>query len=242
MQLKDFIINNIENKKQEMVREYDDKIQQVKSEDESPNICHLLSEIYHNDTKQGEIEIDYLKNILTNDFFKNAKTMNKPNYIVFYNNEFEVMFSKSLSREIKIKFKNVGYKPYYCSNISPTSIKLADLIEVYLNHKTFKNFKILSEYNCRRRKKNFINKILGYIGTYKRCNKDLLDKIREKQNKAKIRKNEYDKELKLFNNKQKHAKNFIKELTNLKVFQDNGWYTTLCGIEDENGYIRDINF
>ena len=238
MEVKQFIIDNIENQKQKKIQEYDDKIKRILKEDNKANIYYLLAQTFHNTMTQGDIGIKYLQNILTNNFFKNANIKNGVNYIIFFDKEFEIMFSKSLSREIAIKYKNTSSRPYYSTSVSSSAIKLADLIEKYLDNKTFSNFKNLVNHNCYRRKKNLINKIIGYINTYKKCNEKLLCKIREKQEEDRVRKEKYEEDLKEFNDKQQYANNVITNLTDLKMFIDSGWYITKYGIVDENGCIK----
>lgn len=234
--IKQFIIENIENKKQEKIKEYDNMISQISNEDNKVNIYYLLAKTFHNTVFQGELGIKYLQSILTNDFFKTANVKNSVNYIVFSNEDFDVMFSKTLSKEIKIIYKNAYSSPTYYISVNPITVKLADLIEIYLNDKTFKNFKKLVGCNCCRVKKNLINKIIGYVDTYKRCNKKLLDEIRRRQEEERIRKLKYEKQLEEFNEQQDYAKNFILGLTDLKIFVNEDWYIVTFGIADKNGH------
>lgn len=237
MNEKDLICKAIKDKKEKVINEYDEKINKILNENNPVKIYYLLAETFHNTMEQGEIGIEFLKKNLTNTFFKEANIENGVNYIIFSNKDFDVMFSKSLSREIKIKFKNSSRHYHYYNLVNESAFKLADLIEKYLNKKSFKNFKALVDYNCQKRKKNLINKILGYISTYKKCNKELLDKIRQKQEEDRINKIKIEKENKEFEEKQKYAKEFINSLTDLEQFKKAGWFISMKGIMNENEVI-----
>jgi hypothetical protein len=234
--IKNVICNAIESKKQEMITEYDNKINDIKNETNSSKLYYLLAKTFHNTVKQGELGIQFLKTYLTNDFFQNAEVKNGCNYITFSNNDYDISFSKSLSTNILIKYKSAISIPYYYE-ISKNKIKLADLMENYLNHKSFKNLKILVEYNYYNKgyKNNFIATIYKYIQTYKHCNKELLNTLKEKIDQEKINKKEYEQKKQEYEENQKQAKEFINSLTDLQMFKDNGWNIKLSGIKNEDG-------
>lgn len=238
-ELKIYLCIAIENKKQKTIKEYDEQIKQIQNTDNTAIIYRLLAETFHNTIKQRKLQIKVLQQYLKNDFFKTATINNRVNYITFYNDEFRVSFSTSLCKDIEIKFNNCGTPPYYSSILKEETIKLGDLIEKYLKNKSLKNFKILMKYNCKNRKNTFVNKLMGYINTYKRCNKELLNSIKDKQCQNEINKLKYEAENKLFQDKQTYAKNFVDSLSDdLKIFQDNNWNIKLKGIIDSKGNIN----
>jgi hypothetical protein len=236
LEIKKIICNTIENKKQKMITEYDNKINDIKNETNPAKLYYLLAKTFHNTIEQGELGIQFLKTYLTNDFFKNAEVKNGVNYITFSNNDYDIMFSKSLSQEIIIKYKTPVSVPYYCG-IDKSKIKLADLIESYVNHKSFENFRELVNYNYYNKgyKNNFIVAIYKCINTYKQCNKKLLNKLKEEIEQDELNKKEKEQKKQEYLDDQKQAKEFINSLTDLQVFKDNGWYIKLSGIKNEDG-------
>lgn len=235
--IKSIIIEAIEYEKQSTINKYNERIKSIQQEENIAEIYYLLAETFHNTMKQGEIGIKLLKKFLTNNFFKKATVKNGANYIIFSNDDFDIMFSKSLSRQIKIKFKNAGILRRHYNRVNPSLSKLADLTEVFLNKKSFKNFKVLVDHNCVNYKNNIIAKVMKYINTYKKCNKKLLEKIRNMQKEDIKQREAINEENKKFKERQKYANEFVNSLTDLKQFQDSGWYINYNGIEDENGKI-----
>lgn len=238
MEEKSIICKAIEDKKQEKIKEYDERISDVMKETNIAKIYYLLAETFHNGCGQGEIGIEFLKKTLTNPFFKEANARDGVNYIIFYNEEFEIMFSRSLSKEIRIKYKKAIRPSYYCSQINPTMIKLGELIEAYLNKKSFKNFKALADYNGAGYNKNVIGTIMKYINTHRKCNKDALDQIRERQENYRLSKIKQEEEKKIIDEQQEYAKKFIDSLTDLQIFKDEDWFFRIYGIRDEKGNIN----
>ena len=235
MDIKEAVSNVIRNKKVKMDKEYDDIINGISAETNPVKIYSLLAQT---DTiHEDNIGVDVLKEILTNAFFKEATIDNGVNYITFSNDKFDIMFSKFLSREIKIKYKNPYQQARYYRMLNSSRIKLADLIEIYLNKKSFSNFKALVDYNCIGYR-NETTKITKYIRTYKRCNKELLNSIRNKQKQDIIHQAEADEENKKYEEAQLHAKTFIESLTDLTMFKDAGWYISTNGIGDKNSYFE----
>jgi len=235
--IKSIILTAIENKKQKTIKEYDDRIIQIKNENNITNIYYSIADTFGNSYEQRELGIKVLQSYLTNPFFLESEITKGCNYIVFSNNDFDVMFSTHLNREIRIEYKNVGSYPNYCSITNMNIDKLADLIEIYLNHKSIKNFKALVNHNCRGYANNIIGTILKYINTYKKCNKTMLQNIRDKQEYSRIKKIEVDKKNKEYEDRQLYAKEFIESLTDLEVFKTNEWHIKMIGIKDENGKI-----
>lgn len=235
--MKDIIILAIENKKKEVIKEYDNKIQQVAEETKIPNLYYALAQTFHNTREQGEIGIAFLKEQLTDDFFKTATESNGINNIIFENDEFKISFPKSLEKRVSITYKKAGMPRSFYSNIKDETRKLAILIDEYLSHKTFKNFKELADYNCRRYKKNPIAVLLKYYRTYRDCDKKLLDKIKGLQEIDLKKRIECEKENEEFYKGQEYAKAFINSLSDLKLFQECGYRIELYGIRKENGNI-----
>lgn len=235
-----FICDAIENKKQEKIKEYDEKINDIMKETNIAKIYYLLAETFHNGIGQGELGIEFLKKTLTNPFFKEATAKDGVNYIIFYNEDFEIMFSRSLSREIRIKYKKSTRHSYYNLYTNPTVIELAELMEIYFNKKSFKNFKALADYRGKGKgySKNLIGTIAKYINTYKKCTKKLLNEIREEQENDRLIKIKIEKENKEIEEQQLYAKEFFESLTDLQIFKIEGWRLTMYGIRDEKGVIK----
>lgn len=238
MEQKSIICKGIEDKKQEKIKEYDERISDVMKETNIARIYYLLAETFHNGIGQGELGIEFLKETLTNPFFKEATAKDGVNYIIFYNEEFEILFSRSLVREIRIKYKKAIRPSYHYTQVNPTMLKLAELIETYLNKKSFKNFKALADYNGVGYRKNLIGTIMKYISTHKKCTKELLDEIREKQEKDRLTKIKIEEEKKMIDEQQEYAKEFIESLTDLQIFKNDGWFFKIYGIRDEKGTIN----
>jgi hypothetical protein len=236
-EIKNIILKTLENKKQEIINEYDYKMKQILNENNIAKLYYLLAESFHNTIEQGEIGIKLLKECLTNEFFKTAKTINGANYICFSNDDFDILFSKSLSKEIKIRFKNSQVPSMYYPSIKPSIIELADKIEAFLNKKSLKNFKALIDCNCVNYPNNIFANIIKIINTYRKCNKELLEKIRQMQKDDELRKLKFEEENKVFKERQAFAKNFINNLTDLNKFRQDGWHFSYSGIEDEKGKI-----
>lgn len=217
--IKDHIIDSIEKRKNEVIDDYNNKINSILQTDNLAEIYYLLAKAYGNTMVQGDLGIMLLKDNLHSDFFKNVNIKNAVNYIYFSNEEFAVLFSKSLVKEIRIIFKDsVRFKKYYRS-VGTRESKLADLIEIFLNNKSVKNLINLTKHY------NYKATLTNIIKTYKKCNKDMLDKIRYRQELDKIKIDETNKNNKLFKERQEYARQFAKSLieTDLKVFKDSGW-------------------
>ncbi|WP_297419117.1 hypothetical protein [Clostridium sp.] len=237
LNVQDIICLAIKNKKHEVIKEYDAKINQIIDEVNFVKVYYLLAETFHNTMEQGELGIKLLKENLTNDFFKEATVDNGVNYITFSNNEFDIMFSKSLSMCIRIKYKNTGNSGYI-SDFNDYKSKLANLIENYLAKKSIKNFKIMANYYGRYYNKNILAQIIKFINAYKKCNTKLLLEIKEQQEWHKIKQIEEKKKINEFEQRQLYAKNFINNLTDLEKFKAEGWYIITSGIKDEKGFIN----
>lgn len=221
--IKDFICEAIERKKVQTVAMYDEKIEKIRSEDNIANVYYLLAETFHNTMEQGEIAIKLLKENLTNDFFKEAEAKNCANYIVFSNDEFDILFSKTLVRVIEIKSKKIK-RPYGLYRpLSNDIIKLADAIEVFLKERTFQNFKKVVECNYKEYDDSPVGLLFKYVDTYKKCDEKLLKNIREKQKKDEERKKQAEEERKAYEDEVQKAKEFIESLTDLEVFKQSGW-------------------
>lgn len=143
---KELICNTIENTKQKMLEEYDTKINQIMQENNLAKLYYLLAQTFHNTLPQRELGLELLKNNLIHSFFKEALVDCHANYITFSNNEFEVSFSTSLVKEIKIRYKNATIPRKFYPSLNNVDIKLAHLIEAFLNHKSWKTFKMLADY------------------------------------------------------------------------------------------------
>lgn len=226
--IKKCIINSIEKKKDVVIEDYNNKINSISRTNNLAEIYYLLSETYGNTMAQGDLGIMLLKDNLYNDFFKNVNIKNAVNYIYFSNEEFAVLFSKSLVKEIRIIFKDsVRFKKYYRS-VGTRESKLADLIEIFLNNKSVKNLINLTKHY------NYKATLTNIIKTYKKCNKDMLDKIRYRQELDKIEIDEINKNNKLFKERQEYARQFAKSLieTDLKIFKNSGWKIKCENISD----------
>jgi hypothetical protein len=224
-----------------MLEEYDTKINQIMQENNLAKLYYLLAQTFHNTLPQRELGLELLKNNLIHSFFKEALVDCHANYITFSNNEFEVSFSTSLVKEIKIRYKNATIPRKFYPSLNNVDIKLAHLIEAFLNHKSWKTFKMLADYyGGVRYKKNIIAQIFKYIDAYKECNKELLDKITQQLQREEKRKQEIEEYNIEFDQQQLYAKTFVDSLvkTDLQIFIDEGWFLKLYGIKNEKGIIR----
>jgi len=235
MESKSIIIKAIEDKRKQMMTEYDSNINKELNDDNIANSYYLLAETFQNTMEQGELGIKFLKSTLTNDFFKSAIVENGMNYIIFSNKDFQIMFSKCLSKEIKIQLKNgISFEHHY-PTVNDYNAKLADLIQAYLNTKSLKDLNILATFAKKEYNKDFISLIIKYINIKKTCNKELLDKIRRAQELDRIKELKVNKTNNKFLEQQIYAKKFIESLTDLEQFKDSGWYITTIGIQSDNG-------
>lgn len=233
MDIKKFICDAIEKQKNEVVKKYDSRIGEISNEDNLARIYYLISETFHNTVEQGEIQIEFLKQVLTNDFFKTAVIDNGVNYIYFSNEDFDVLFSKCLIKEIKIIFKKPGGYHYNYLKVNENKINLANLIEQFLNNKSFKTFKALVDFNCRNRSKDLASVLPNYIRTYRKCNQQLLNNIREEEARCELKEIEIQKKNEKYYERQIYAKEFIESLTDLRVFKDEGWRISIDGIKND---------
>lgn len=217
--IKNYIIDSIQKRKNEVIDDYNNKINSISQTNNLAEIYYLLAETYRNTMAQGDLGIMLLRNNLHSDFFKNVNIENAVNYIYFSNEEFDILFSKSLVKEIRIIFKDsVRFKKYY-SSVGINESKLADLIEIFLNNKSVKNLINLTKHY------NHKATLTNIIKTYKKCNMSVMYKIRDRQILDKIEIDETNKNNKLFKERQEYARQFAKSLieTDLKVFKDSGW-------------------
>lgn len=217
--IKDHIIDSIEKRKNEVIDDYNNKINSILQTNNLAEIYYLLTETYRNTMAQGDLGIMLLKDNLHSDFFKNVNIENAVNYIYFSNEEFDILFSKSLVKEIRIIFKDsVRFKKYYRS-VGTRESKLADLIEIFRNNKSAKNLINLTKHY------NHKVTLANIIKTYKRCNMSMMYEIRYRQILDKIEIDKINKNNKLFKERQEYARQFAKSLieTDLKVFKDSGW-------------------
>lgn len=231
------IIEKIENLKNKTVEEYNNNIKEIEEGGSLPEVYYLLAKTFHNTRVQGELGMELLRNNLENQFFKESELVQDVNHIVFSNDDFEIRFSKALERVIRIKYNHAGIKPYL-NRVNPEIEKLGELLEDYLKDKSFKSFKRLADYNCERYRKGLIGTVLKYKDTYKKCNKELFNKIKadkERFEKAQI---DYERKLKEFYDRQEYAKEFVENLTDIKKFSEEGWIIRLYGILDDGGIIR----
>lgn len=56
-EIKNIILKTLENKKQEIINEYDYKMKQILNENNIAKLYYLLAEIFHNTMEQGENRI-----------------------------------------------------------------------------------------------------------------------------------------------------------------------------------------
>ena len=243
---KDLIINSINNRKEEIIRRYNHKIDDVANSNNIAETYYLLSESFGNTMEQGNIGIEFLKSNFTNEFFNNADIKNTVNYIVFsdsmYNGMFRIMFPKSLVKNIIIEFDGKKNKSYYsCGGYM--DIELISSMKTFLSHKTFKNLKSLTKTYYDRLYQAIANnhysgkvRLREYIRTYKQCNEKYLDKLikmREEDNANII---EVDENNKIYAEQQTQVRGFINKLmeTDLESFVDNEWNIKYDGKKYDN--------
>lgn len=246
MDIKNKICNEIENKKQQMINKYDDTIKQAQAEDNFAQLYYLLNKTF-NDTKDYKIKhdigVELLKNNLNHDFFKVANVKYNPSYIIFSNDEFEVWFSKFLSKEIRIKYKKAGSRPNAnCMLPSKEGIDIKEKMVAYLNHKSLKNFiKVVKANTTKHSSNKLIPTIIRIVNTYKKCNINTVNKIKNQEvdyEKDQIRLAE---EMVEFEGRQEIAKRFIAELElagDLSKFRKDNWGIYYYGILMGDGSFR----
>lgn len=217
------IINAIEERKQNKIKEYNDIIEAVQKEDNIAILYFALTKVFKNNMEQGEIGIKFLKNNLTNDFFKTAEIKNKVNNIVFSNDEYDIMFSKSFDKTITIEYKKELKKPYYSNNFNSSEEELLNLLELYINDKSFENLKNLAYFRRNNRKRNIIEIIKLYIYAYKKYTSKYYSELKARKITEEKFKQKYDQEMKTYNNKKEIIDNFINSLTDLKIFEKEGF-------------------
>jgi Zn-dependent M32 family carboxypeptidase len=171
----------------------------------------------------GEVGIRFLKENLTNDFFKEAEVKDEPDHIIFSNEEFDILFSKTLDKTIEIRAKKIKWPFALYKPLSERIIKLGDAIEAFLKERTLQNFKRMADCNDMGYGKSPVGQLFKYVDTYKKCNKELLKKIREKQKEDEERKKKAEEERKVYEKEVEQAKKFIESLTDLNIFREAGW-------------------
>ena len=121
-------------------------------------------------------------------------------------------------RAKKIKRPHTLYKP-----LSEDMVKLGDAIEAFLKERTVQNFKKMADCNDRGYSKGPVGQLFKYVDTYKRCNEELLKKIREKQKEDEKKKKKTEEEGRAYEEKIGQANKFIESLTDLNAFKEAGW-------------------
>jgi len=241
--IKDIVVEAIKKEKQEITEKYDSDIKKISEESNFVKIYYIIVKSLDNKVQARELGVKFLKENLINDFFKEAVISATPNYIIFKkelkNSCLEIKFPIYLSKTVHINFSNKENYPCYYPKISKDLIKLADLTETWLNKKSFKNFKILADFNWQRSGKGIIEQISKYINTYKKCNQKLLQKIRNDQEENEKAKADYEKDLNKYLKNEEEVEIIIKSLfdTDLNKFKAEDWKIDLEGFsKNEDKY------
>jgi hypothetical protein len=217
------IIDAIENKRQNKVKEYDIIIESVKKERNIATLYFALTKAFQNSMEQGEIGIKFLKDNLTNKFFKTAEIKNGVNNIVFSNDKYSVMFSKSFDKTITIDCKEEIKKPYYSNNFSSKQEELLNMLSEYIENKSLKNLKKLMYFRREEKKRNILEIFKLYMYARRKYTKELYAELKARKVTEEKFKQKYDKEMEVYNNKKQVIDNFIDGLTDLKMFEKEGF-------------------
>jgi hypothetical protein len=233
------VMDEIYKKKEETARKYDKLAQKGEEAYSFPELYGLLAEVGGSFVGYDELRIQLLKNNLKSDFFKTSVARADNGYIVFSNDDFEVMFSKSLIKTIKVKYKKAGFPLLYRNMLHNNILEVVELLEKYLKDKSFRNLKALA--NCGKEKtKNPISILIRYLDTYKYATWENLDFIKQKIKNEELRKKSIEENNKEYEEGQKYAKAFLDSIySDLEQFEVTGWQIDTSGIREENG---DVNY
>lgn len=220
----------MEEYKERKIKELDKSMKEVFESNSFPKQYSALALCYHNTMEQGELGLLMLKDFLTNDFFIKNEGRNGVNYIVYEDENYQVLFSKSLCRTIEIVNKNnksIGY------NSKPPSENLLEYkaeLEKWLTKKDFKTFKKLVQRKQVNWRKNIIAKCVLWYTVYKKTSQKDLDKVTRQINSIYAQIDRYEKDKKEYDKIQEEARTFVDSLTDLKAFKDDKWYIKCVNI------------
>lgn len=242
MEIKHIICNELENKKQKLIDDCNEKIKTIQNEDNFASLYYLVNKTF-NDLKDNQVKrelgMNILKHSLQHSFFKTSKIKYEPNYIVFEDEEFAIKFSTFLSKEIIIKYKKTGNRESNNLRIDNSVIELYELTKAFYNKKSFKNLKRLADCYGVRYKKNFIAQALKFINTHKKCNMDFIHRVENQKREFEFREFELLELNKMFDFRQEYAKAFMDDMKrSLADFIDDEWIVNYYGVVLEDGSIK----
>lgn len=224
MNIKDLLLEGIESEKDVAIKEYDNLKEKVNQKTEVPELYEMIVEVYHNSLPQRPIAEEFLREILTDDFFKQADVRKAPNEIVFFNERYQITFPLSRGRDINIIDTGLKKPPYFHKITNDCHLELIKLTQDYLANKTFSNFKALNDrYKFNKKPKNIIGKLYNYHSTYKTFNEDKLAELVNNVNQDNERKLEVDRLTEEYNLEKSKSIEFAYKLKSLKQWQDNNW-------------------
>jgi len=231
------VIKKIEEKKQEVMDKYDSQIKEIEGMSNYVDIYTMLAKVYGNTLQQGEIAIKFLREYLDERFFKEFEAKRGANYVSFYNSEYKVHFSTSLSREIVIERIETLRKPYKEPSITENSLIYRDLLATYVNKPSFKNKKALIDVICQSDKRIISKrKIMTYLNrSYKKL-KEELDSVNSRILCVENREIKYYENLEKFKTINAESLEFVKSLTFLRDFKEKNYYIFLVNIYDHEEY------
>lgn len=227
MNAKERIVQIAKEEQEKAILELNKNLEILKNEERLPQLCSALVDIFHNNLDQREVQIALLKERLTNDFFKTDDIKAGPNFIFFYNGDFSVGFPTSQIKAIQVSYLNGMSMP--TDNINSPYIerneKGAELLNAYLEKKSLKNLKAFVAWNSSNR---YTTNIIGITYKYYRnlkyhCNAKTLERIRQGVAEAKEFDRQNAEKMKLFDEEQVMANEFLDSLTDLKQFEESGW-------------------
>lgn len=228
---KKLVIDAIIKKKEASIRKHD---RYLKKAEESSSFAHLyglLAETLGSTIEFDTLKIQILKNNLQHEFFHTAVVRADNGFIVFSNDDFEVMFSKTLNKTIKVKYKKAGFYLQFASVLKDATFDIEKLLDRYLQKRSIKNLKKLAQYNKGRYDKNLVATFMCYIDTWKSATQENLDFIRQRIRNEELRKKKIEENNKEYEEGQIFAKAFFDSIwPDLEQFEAIGWQIEKEGI------------
>lgn len=220
---KNIIYNGIIEEKARKMSEYDGRIEELEVTENIADLYSLIVEVYDNSPAQKDVAIDFMNATLTNDFFREAVINRDLNSISFSDDRYKVVFPTSRARVIDIEYTSTTNPDKYSNVEEKDNGDLIIILEKYLSDKSFSNLKELSKHYQSGQSKGF----LSYVDTYKKCDSEMLVRLKKTQELKEERKSLHKESSKIYNMEMFSAIEFLETLTDLKVYEQAGWKINL---------------
>lgn len=236
--------NKLVNDREQSILEYNNKLEKVAYTDNVSDLYYLIVNIYDDKIELEDTIIKLMGITLTNDFFREAFIDREDNSIAFYNDEYKVHFYINGNRNIELEYVATSNpwqvevdNPLLTEEDKEYNEKLKNLLEIYLNNKTFANLKKISQHYM---KDNNAGIIFKYFKTYKQCTQEMLESVNKILQTNKEREKLKNLSFKIYEMKKQEALKFLNTLDDLKIYKKANW-TFVLSNEVYKGMLLDNN-